>query len=1402
MSPVLKKCKHKAGGYWRYVKRQLLAKKSWQRSFVGGYCALLAIYLLAATHVSIATGSWTQTDWSGGSGSSTTNQYASASNLTTASAGKVTLDSSEKLNNTGFELDETNWNSNYSYATPVVVQSKFNRTASNVSTLSVTLDSTPVSGNTLFVLWSIVGSPGTVTPPSGFTQDADLSNSTGGNQRLFIWRKTAQSNESATITVNITGSQVQHLTVIEASGISTSSPLDQLANSSSTSTTSLTNTPTTSTTTQAKELAIGAVGLNGLSSTFTSWGNDFTATPVLGSNPSLFTGTQVLSSTQQLSLSASWSTARAAISAIATYKAAPIITATHETTTKHSGNGAVKLIASSAGDGIFAQNTTVGNTNNGLLTAYAYTNGSAVTSADAELAVNGSPISTTYESVGSGWYKLSGTTAASASQVSYGLQVKSSKTVYLDDVSFLQYSSSGTLTSNIYDTGTISNWGNLTYTTSGAGTIQVRVRSSNSATMAGAPSFSSCVAVASGSDLSSGTGGCVADVERYIQYEVTLVATTTAETPSFEDITIDFTDADNTPPITNAHDLHMYKENGGTEVSEGEWNNSPTPYFTWDAGEDNADGSGIKGYCLYLGQDETADPLTTKGLLGDSPVDTEGACQFTVNTSAVDLSTVDYLSQQIPSSEDSYYLVIKAIDNVNNVYSGSAATFEFKHDVDAPSNPAFISAPSNFISTKSTTLTWPTSGGDAASDSHSGIAGLQYRIGSNGTWYGDSHSGDQNSSDLLSNDGSYSTQSTPDFANLTDGNNVIYFRTWDQAGNVTTATVTTVLKINTSGAPSSPRNLIATPSSNSQNSFAFSWIAPASFVGQSGNLTYCYTVNTQPTEQTCSFTASGVTSVSAGAFATQPGANTFYVVAKDESGSINYDTASSVTFTANTSAPGMPLNVDIADTSVKASNNWRLVISWEEPEDTGAGVAKYQIYRSTDNSNFSLAGSTSGSSYVDTGLQSRVYYYKIKACDSANNCGAFSATESKTPTGRFTTPPNLEGTPRVSSLGTRSATVNWETDRNADSKVAFGTKSGNYFSTEAYNSTATGNHSVELTNLNPGTTYYYIAKWTDEDGNTGQSAELAFTTLPPPSVEDVSVPVVNLTFATLQYTTTGAHKVKIYYGKSSGFGGTVNLNTSVNKSVYSSSLSDLEDGTKYFYKINTFDADGNEYEGTTLTFTTPPAPKISNLRFQPIENEPSSSQKVTWDTNVAGSSELSYGTSGLTESALNSALTTKHELIIRGLKDDSSYRLIARSRDGSGNLATSDEQTFKTALDTRPPQVSDVIIDTSIKGTGAEARGQIVVSWRTDEPATSQAAFGAGSGTLSNTTTEDARLTYEHIVVISDLSTSQVYYVEPRSYDKGRNLSSGEQQVAIVGRASDNVLGIIVNALQQLFGVN
>jgi hypothetical protein len=854
-------------------------------------------------------------------------------------------------------------------------------------------------------------------------------------------------------------------------------------------------------------------------------------------------------------------------------------------------------------------------------------------------------------------------------------------------------------------------------------------------------------------------------------------------------------------PNANPSDIKAYKSNGGAEFFANDWTNGASPYFEWTTGDD--DESGVLGYCLYLGADSAGDPITTKGLLGNSPTNTGNNCQFMVTSENIDLATAGYLQTALTSSDSTYYLNIRTIDIAGNVTS-SSEQFAFRFDNTPPTNPGFITAPSGFINTRDVTLTWPTTGGSAPTDTNSGLVGLQYRIGPSGTWYGDAHSGLGDINDVLANDGSYRTVDPLDYDNLLEGINTIYFRAWDAAGNVTSTYTTATIKINTSGAPSEPTNVSATPTTNTVNSFGFNWDAPSTFVGDVNNITYCYTVNVVPSVASCVYTAPGSTELTIGAYATQPGTNTMYVVARDESSNINYSNYASVDFTANTTAPGIPLNTDIVDVSIKATNNWRLALTWEQPTAVGGGINAYKVYRSTDNTNFTQVGSSSSTTYIDAGLSQQTYYYKVAACDNTNNCGAYGATVNGYPTGKFTTPAGLTSQPEVSGITTKRATISWTTDRTSDSKIALGTKSGNYSPSEIGNSTQVTAHEIKLDNLAPGTTYYYVAKWTDEDGNTGQSGEKTFTTSPAPSIKEVEVSEIRLDGARIEFTTKGATKAKVYYGTSESFGGLATVNTSTQESRYSVQLNNLQDGAKYFYMVSTIDAEGDEYKGNIASFSTPPRPRITNLRFQPVEGEPTSTQRVTWQTNVASSSQVTYGIIGEpTLEKQDSKLVTDHEIIIKDLKDDSQYTLVAQSRDEAGNVATSDQQVFKTALDTRPPEISDIVVEASIRGTGSEARGQIVVSWKTDEPATSQVAYTEGTGavTFNSKTAEDVQLTKEHLVIISDLPTSRVFSIQPISSDKAKNEGTGSVETAIIGRASDSVLTIVFNTLRGIFGL-
>jgi hypothetical protein len=254
-----------------------------------------------------------------------------------------------------------------------------------------------------------------------------------------------------------------------------------------------------------------------------------------------------------------------------------ISTVRETVTTYDSSSGSVEVTTAAAPFN-FTQSLNVGDTNQYNLTAYAYTDGSAVTSSDVELVVDGSTISTTYTDMGSGWYQLSGTTAGAATTVAYGAQVKASKIVYLDDFSLSRFATSGTLTSAIFDAELPAQWGTTTFTVSGTGNTTVVVRSDNSSDMSGAPAFGTCNAIISGSDISS--NNCVDDDDQYLQYQVQLGATNTATSPLFEDISTTFITDAVAPTLSNINTSNIGKDTATIRWATNEIASSQIEYGT------------------------------------------------------------------------------------------------------------------------------------------------------------------------------------------------------------------------------------------------------------------------------------------------------------------------------------------------------------------------------------------------------------------------------------------------------------------------------------------------------------------------------------------------------------------------------------------------------------------------------------------------------------------------------------------------------------------------------------------------------------------------------------------------------------------------------------------------------
>jgi len=1369
---------------------------------------------------------WVQTDWSGGVGASTTSQFSSSSNVDYGTNGEIKLTGTAGWYN-------ASWNSRKKIT--------FNNTAANIGTTSENLTNYPVlvkltSSNFDFSKAKSDGSDIRLTDSDGTTSlSYEIEKWDSVNQLATVWVKVPQINiESSTDNIyiyfgNSGASDAQNKTDVWDSSFVGVYHLKE--DPSGVSPQTIDSTTNANNGSSVGGMTTGDVVNGQIGYALDFDGNDAVVVP----NHASLSGMSYL--TQE-----AWVYMRS-------FAGTPVVMGKNNSYDLYINTGGTLLSDyKSANGGIVPLNQwaqivmTYNGTNarlyvNGVLTATGPSTSGAISNSNSPFEIGRWASTTEYVNGQIDEVRVSNAARSIAwLAVSYKQGTNNFNT-YLSTENY--YQTSATLISNIYDTTTESDYGLLTYTATipGGSSVSVKVRSGNQSDLSDASNFNVCASVASGVDLS---GGCSPDNKRYVQYEVTLTGNG-AVTPTFSDITINNSPSDVTPPNTNASSVIMYRTNGGTVVNSEEWISSLSPKFSWTAG---ADETGIKGYCLRLVSKASLAPsfddtsptdltnvaFNSSGLVSssNSPVGTAGSdCTFIVNSTEIDFSNQAY--RQAPwltTSSDLYYLFVKVIDVGNNMYTGPATFFKFKFDSTVPTNVSYISSASGtFGSVNDMNFSWPVSGGTASSDNDSGLLGWQYQVNSSsGTWEGTDTSTPLGEKYIPSNYSSfpYFLSSITDGPNIQIGNNVIYFRTIDVAGNVSSGATLRTANISFGGdAPTFPSTcdnttgVTITPTTSTSNSFSLSWPAATPAIGRSISK-YYYMINTEPpatlgtiNSNSATYIESQTTSVASKSLnGVVKGANTVYVVAVDDIDIYSSTSCLKGIFTLNSTLPNPPSSLSVSDASIKSGSLWRASLAWGDPEYKGTGILSYKIDRSEDGSAWTNIGTTSGNAYLDTVTESKRYYWRVSTIDNtveSQNSPSYSNAVSLIPKGVYTVAPSLTSTPQALDISTKRAKISWTTSREADSKIAYGIKSGEYFSEEVYNSEANTDHLISLSNLSPETLYYFVAKWTDEDGNTGSSEELSFRTLEAPRVREVSVTNISISSALIKYTARGASSVKIYYGKSTDFGAVKEIPTSPIEAPYTSQLTGLDDGTKYIYKINSLDVDGNEYQGTVLDFTTLPRPRLFEINFSQIRGTAQPSVLVSWNSNTEVSTVVSYyeaNNPGAVKDETNPNLIKGvNRAILRSLNPETNYAMVIKARDKIGNEVISDIYQFTTAIDTRPPTISSLKVESVVPAKSGQSTGaQIIVSWNTDKPATSQVEFGEGTnGNYSQKTQEETTLKQNHLVVISDLTPSKVYSIRALSRDKAGNIGKSSGNNTLTPKAVDSALDIVITILSDAF---
>ncbi len=167
-------------------------------------------------------------------------------------------------------------------------------------------------------------------------------------------------------------------------------------------------------------------------------------------------------------------------------------------------------------------------------------------------------------------------------------------------------------------------------------------------------------------------------------------------------------------------------------------------------------------------------------------------------------------------------------------------------------------------------------------------------------------------------------------------------------------------------------------------------------------------------------------------------------------------------------------------------------LSWNSP----TGAVSFNLYRRDvlAGDPFTLLTSTTSTWHLDPLPSSPPYEfeYYVTAVDADDRESAPSNVVSVSGTEEPPVISNVQSDPADTTC-----LVTWDTDEAATSQVRYGTSPGSYTHETPQDASLVTSHAVNLTGLDPETTYYFVVVSEDAQGQVSQSEEHTFTTLPP-----------------------------------------------------------------------------------------------------------------------------------------------------------------------------------------------------------------------------------------------------------------------------------------------------------------
>lgn len=195
------------------------------------------------------------------------------------------------------------------------------------------------------------------------------------------------------------------------------------------------------------------------------------------------------------------------------------------------------------------------------------------------------------------------------------------------------------------------------------------------------------------------------------------------------------------------------------------------------------------------------------------------------------------------------------------------------------------------------------------------------------------------------------------------------------------------------------------------------------------------------------------------------------------------------------------------------------------------------------------------------------------------------------------TPPPVAAAPltisdiSVSGVTESSVVITWTTNEPSTTQLDYGI-TNSYGKTSDLSGTLVTSHKVQLSSLNPSTTYHYKVLSKNAGGKIAISpSDSTFITAAPPDITApviaaITVPDVSDTTVTIAWTTNEKATTQVEYGTSASYGSTTPMEELLVTS-HSITINGLEAEKTYYFRVKSKDATKNEtVSDTNQTFKT------------------------------------------------------------------------------------------------------------------------------------------------------------------------------------------------------------------------